>query len=223
MVRGARAALRCDVLVVDDGSADATAAAAQAAGARVLQHPFNLGVGAAIRSGFRVAAAGGYDIVLQLDGDGQHDVDDAAKLVERIESDAADVVVGSRFAAGYQVGRLRRVSMRYLSSVVSRQLGVRITDTTSGFRAFGKRAIERFALAYPSAYLSDTVEALLLAADWSFTVVEEPVRMRERQGGTPSATRVGSVFHFLRLSLVVLLHRVRRPLTQRGAAPDVQA
>lgn len=113
--------------------------------------------------------------------------------------------------------------MRFLSRIVSRRFGVTITDTTSGFRAFGKRAVERFARTYPSAYLSDTVEALLLAADWGLVVVEEPVRMHERQGGRPSATSARSVFHFLRLSLVVLLHRVRRPLTQRGAIGDVEA
>ncbi len=223
VVRGARARLQCDVLVVDDGSSDATAATARAAGAHVLQHPFNLGVGAALRSGFRIAADRGYESVVQLDADGQHDADEAMKLLERLDTGSFDIVIGSRFEAGYQAGRVRRLSMRMLARILSRRLGVRVTDTTSGFRAFGKRAIEQFARSYPTAYLSDTVEALLLAADWGFAVAEEPVRMHERQGGRPSATGAKSAFHFIRLLLVLVLHRVRRPLTRRGGLPDVEA
>src|SRR5205823_3493257 len=121
----------------------------------------------------------------------------------------------------YKTGVVRRVPMRVLSRVVCRQLGVTITDTTSGFRAFGGRAIERFARGYPTAYLSDTVEALLLAGDWGLIVTEQPVRMYERQGGRPSAGRLRSSFHLARLSLVLLLHRVRRPLILRGGPSDV--
>lgn len=222
VVRSAMQTLDCDVLVVDDGSSDTTASIARAAGAHVLQHPFNLGVGAALRSGFRVASDRGYETVVQLDGDGQHDADDALLLLERVETASVDIVIGSRFEAGYSAGHVRRASMRLLSRIVSRRLGVSITDTTSGFRAFGKRAIQQFARAYPTAYLSDTVEALLLAADWNFTVAEQPVHMHVRKGGRPSATNTRSAFHFLRLSLVLLLHGVRRPMIQRGEPPDVQ-
>jgi glycosyltransferase involved in cell wall biosynthesis len=216
VVRATLRALDCDVLVVDDGSSDRTAATARAAGALVLRHPFNLGVGAAIRTGFRYASERGYTRMLQVDADGQHDPVEAQRLLAPLEAQSADVVVGSRFAAGYQVGVVRRLSMRLLSRVVSRRLNVRITDTTSGFRAFGKRAIDRFSLSYPSVYLSDTVEALLLAGDWGLRVVEEPVRMRARMGGSPSAGGALSVMHLLRLFMVIALHRVRRPLTQRG-------
>jgi hypothetical protein len=132
-------------------------------------------------------------------------------------------VVGSRFESDYKTGAVRRIPMRILSRVVRRQLGVTITDTTSGFRAFGERAIERFARAYPTAYLSDTVEALLLAGDWGFIVTEQPVRMYERQGGKPSAGPLRSSFHLARLSLVLILHRVRQPLTLRGGPSDVEA
>ena len=211
VVRSAREHLHADVLVVDDGSTDRTADTAQAAGAYVLSHPFNLGVGAALRTGFRHAAAHGYTSVLQLDADGQHDAEFAPELTARLE-DGADVVVGSRFAAGFEVGRVRRLCMRWLSRVVSRQAGVRITDTTSGYRAFGKRAIERFAASYPTDYLSDTVEALLMAAAWQLKIAEVPVQMRPRQGGRPSAGSLASAFHLVRLSLVIALHRVRHPL-----------
>jgi glycosyltransferase involved in cell wall biosynthesis len=218
VVRGALDHLACDVLVVDDGSGDGTAAVARAAGALVLRHPFNLGVGAAIRTGFRYASERGYTTMLQLDADGQHDPSDARRLVERLHDEPADIVVGSRFAAGYRVGRLRRLGMRMLSNVVSRRLATPVTDTTSGYRAFGKRAVSSFSLAYPSAYLSDTVEALLLAGDWQLRVVEEPVRMHVRQGGRPSSGAALSALSFLRLALVILLHNVRRPLPPRGGS-----
>src|SRR5205807_6743706 len=104
-----------------------------------------------------------------LDADGQHDPTFASTLLAPLD-DGVDIVVGSRFAAGFDVGRLRRLCMRWLASIVSRRAGVSVTDTTSGFRAFGKRAVERFAVSYPTEYLSDTVEALLLAAAWQLEI-----------------------------------------------------
>jgi glycosyltransferase involved in cell wall biosynthesis len=206
------------VLVVDDGSIDSTSSLAREAGAYVLSHPFNLGVGAALRSGFRFASTRGYDTVVQIDGDGQHPPTEAARLLRALADSEADLVVGSRFASGYRVGWSRRVAMRWLARSVQRRLGVRITDATSGFRAFGPRSIERFTLAYPTAYLSDTVEALLLAGDWGLRVAEIPVEMRPRQGGVPSAQRTRSAFHLLRMILVIRLHRVRHPLDVRRSS-----
>ena len=215
VVRAARGSLGADVLVVDDGSHDRTAEIAQASGAWVLSHPFNLGVGAALRSGFRYAADHGYPTVLQLDGDGQHDSSFAAALLAPLE-DGADIVVGSRFDAGFEVGRARRLCMRWLARIVSRRAHVAITDTTSGFRAFGKRAVERFAVSYPTEYLSDTVEALMLAASWQLDIREVPVEMRPRQGGHPSTGSVKSLYHLIRLVLVIALDRVRLPIDHRS-------
>jgi glycosyltransferase involved in cell wall biosynthesis len=228
-----------DVLVIDDGSTDATAAIAQAAGASVLQHPFNMGVGAAIRSGIRFAAERGYSQVLQVDADGQHLPSECLRLLARLDGDGAgdgdvprapvDLVVGSRFAAGYsrhsagyEVSWLRRASMRILSRMVSRRAGTTVRDTTSGFRAFGPRSIALFARAYPSAYLSDTVEALLIAAAAGLDIAEEEVRMAERQGGAPSSNRWRSLLHLLRVMLVVALHRVREPLRERAPVSEVR-
>jgi glycosyltransferase involved in cell wall biosynthesis len=205
-----------DVVVIDDGSSDGTAAAARAAGASVLVHPFNIGVGGAIRTGLRYAASAGYERVIQIDGDGQHLPTEAARLLARLDETGADIVVGSRFAAGYTVSPLRRLSMRALSRMVSSRLGVRVTDTTSGFRAFGPNAIDVFASAYPTAYLSDTVEALLIAADRGLRVAEIDVRMSPRLGGAPSSGRLRSLWHLQRVVLVVLLHRFRHPPTNRG-------
>lgn len=209
VVSDTRRALGAEVVVVDDGSTDGTGDAARSAGGIVLRHPFNLGVGAAVRTGLRYALENGYETVLQLDGDGQHDPGDASLLLSRLEEGDVDVVVGSRFEFGYDLSRPRRTAMRLLSSIVSRRLGTRITDTTSGFRAFGGPAVRYFARVYPTDYLSDTVEALLLAADAGLRVAEVPVHMRCRTTGTASANAVVSTFHLVRLLLVVAVHRFR--------------
>lgn len=216
VVAEVRGALAAEVVVVDDGSTDATAAIARAAGARVLRHPFNLGVGAAVRTGLRYAVENGYETVLQIDGDGQHDPVEARLLLTVLERGDVDVVVGSRFEAGYALSPPRRMVMRLLSRIVSRRLGSTITDTTSGFRAFAGPAVGYFARVYPSDYLSDTVEALLLAADAGLRVTEVPVRMRRRTTGTASTNVVSATFHVLRLLLVVAVHRFRRKLAEAG-------
>ena len=210
VVEGIRRSLAATVVVVDDGSNDATGRLARRAGAVVLRHPFNLGVGAAVRTGLRYAVEHGYETVLQMDGDGQHDPADGAVLLTRLQQGEVDVVVGSRFEFGYSVGRARRLVMRFLASVVSRRLRTTITDTTSGFRAFGRRAVDHYAAVYPTDYLSDTVEALLLAADAGLVVAEVPVHMRRRSTGTASTNPVTGAFHVLRLLLVVAVHR-RQP------------
>ena len=216
VVRGARDHIGGSVLVVDDGSVDETAAVARAAGAAVLRHPFNLGVGAAVRSGLRYASEHGYTTVLQLDADGQHDPADGPRLVERLHEESADIVVGSRFGGTYRVRGFRRLGMRTLAKVVSRRLRTPLNDTTSGYRAFGKRAVDRLCRTYPSVYLSDTVEVLLMAGDWGFRVVEEPVRMHPRRGGRPSSGAGLSTMNFVRLVLVIVLHDIRRPMPRRG-------
>ncbi len=203
------------VLVVDDGSTDATSKVAREAGALVVRLPYNLGVGAAIRTGMRYAWQHGYDHVVQVDGDGQHDPEEAKKLIAAVTAGDVDLAVGSRFGSSYTIGRIRRIAMRYLARVASRRLGTTITDATSGFRAFGPRAVALFARSYPSDYLSDTVEALLLAADDGLRVIEIPTDMRPRQGGSPSANAWKSALHLVRLMFVISLHRFRRPLAKR--------
>lgn len=200
--------LDADVLVIDDGSTDDTAALARAAGATVLSHPFNLGVGAAIRTAIRYAVRHDYDIGVQLDADGQHPVEGVRVLLDGIAA-GHDLVVGSRFADGYRVGRSRRLAMRGLARVASRATSTSITDATSGFRAFSRTALDLFAKAYPSAYLSDTVEALLIAGQAGLDVYEAPVAMLERQGGSPSAGSLRSAMYLMRLYLVILIHPLR--------------
>ncbi|MFM8861451.1 MAG: glycosyltransferase family 2 protein [Acidimicrobiia bacterium] len=204
VVRALRAEGRWDVLVIDDGSVDGTADAAAVAGAMIAVHPENIGVGAAIGTGFRMAAERGYRAVVQVDADGQHDVESISDILAPVLADEADLVIGSRFAKGYELSRPRAVAMRLLSAVVSRRIGQRIGDTTSGFRAFGSAAIERFAVEYPSEYLSDTVEALLLAHASGLRIMERPVTMHQRAGGKASTGPMRSGYHLVRVLLIVL-------------------
>ena len=196
------------MLVIDDGSTDDTAALARAAGATVLSHPFNLGVGAAVRTAIRYAVRHDYDIGVQLDADGQHPVEGVAALLEGVAA-GHDLVIGSRFAEGYEIGRSRRLAMHGLARVASRATRTSITDATSGFRAFSRTALDLFAKAYPSAYLSDTVEALLIAGQAGLDVYETPVAMLARQGGSPSAGFLRSAMYLARLYLVILIHPLR--------------
>lgn len=194
-----------DVLVVDDGSADHTAEVAARCGARVAQLPFNLGVGGALRVGFLYAVRNGYDRAVQFDGDGQHDASQIDRLLASIDA-GADLVIGSRFADGstdYPIGRTRRAAMRLLGGLIRLFSGQRLTDTSSGFRAFSSRLIHFFALNYPVEYLGDTVEALLLAHYAGFDVTEIHVSMHSRSGGIPSTRNVRLAYHYLRLVVVL--------------------
>ena len=195
-----------DVLVVDDGSLDRTAAVARHAGVRVAQLPYNLGVGGALRTGFLFAVRNGYDRALQFDADGQHDPGEIKHLMTALDS-GADMVIGSRFTAAertYEVGRVRSGAMRILRLAVRWLSGQQISDTSSGFRAFSRPLLEFFAKNYPIEYLGDTVEALLLAHYAGFDVVEVPVQMRKRSGGTPSTRTFRLFYHYLRLLIVLV-------------------
>ncbi|SFC42912.1 Glycosyltransferase involved in cell wall bisynthesis [Nocardioides terrae] len=210
-VRSLRAAQPgIDVLVVDDGSSDGTAAEAARAGAIVCPLPFNLGVGGAMRAGYRYAVQHGYDVVAQVDADGQHD---GAYLPELIAAlDSADVVVGARFAGrgDYQVGFVRGLAMRLLAAVLSRLAGTRLTDVTSGFRVINRRALHIFATHYPAEYLGDTVESLVIALRTGCTVRQVPVEMRPRAGGRASQTPVRAAIYLARAVIALGLALVRR-------------
>lgn len=209
-----------DTLVVDDGSTDRTAEVAAAAGSAVARLPFNLGVGGAMRLGYRYAQQHGYDVAIQVDADGQHDPAYIPTLLERL--DEADLVIGARFdgEGDYQVRGPRRWAMRLLSVVLSRITRARLTDTTSGFRACNRPLIEFFARWYPVEYLGDTVESLVGAARCGFTVRQVPVAMRARTTGRPSASPVKAMIYLVRAGLVLLLAIIRRmPGELRDLAP----
>lgn len=198
-----------DILVVDDGSRDRTASEAQAAGAIVLTMPFNTGVGAAMRLGFLYAVRNGYDAVVQLDADGQHDPRSIRTLLDALVG--ADVVVGSRFQGSDLGGtsRWRRIVMRGIALAVSLLCRTRITDTTSGFRAAGPSAVPVWASHYPAEYLGDTIESLVIAHRAGLRIAEVPVVMRARQGGRPSQSLLTASLYVGRSFLVLLLAAVR--------------
>lgn len=208
-----------DVLVVDDGSTDATAAVARGQGVPVAVLPFNLGVGGALQTGFRYAVVHRYDRAIQFDADGQHDPTQVAALLAPLD-EGADLVIGSRFAAPeagseYDVGRLRGGAMAILRLAVRALSGRKFSDTSSGFRAFSAPLLDFYAADYPNEYLGDTVEALLLACQAGFRVVEVPVTMRTRAAGTPSTQNLKLAYHYLR-ALVSLLSRA--PVRRRQRA-----
>ena len=199
-----------DVLVVDDASTDATRATALAAGAQVVTLSVNLGVGGAMRTGYRFAVEHGYDQVLQVDGDGQHDSSQAGLLLAALED--ADLVIGARFAGtgDYDVRGPRRWSMRLLARTLSRRTGVTLTDTTSGFRATGPRATQLFARHYAAEYLGDTVEAIVLAHHAKLRITQVPVAMRPRTTGRPSAHPFQATLYLARVVLALVLAAVRK-------------
>ncbi len=209
---GLRAAsLPLDVVVVDDGSTDDTASIAAANGAVCLQLPFNLGIGGALRTGFRYAIENGYQRGIQFDADGQHDPEQIAALLEPLDH-GADMVVGSRFAGAgaYQVGRSRGLAMNILRWAIRRLAGQRFTDTSSGFRSFGPDVLDMFAHEYPIEYM-DSVEALVMACRAGFDVREVPTVMHERTGGVASNRSFRLAYHYVR----VLVSLANTPKTHR--------
>ena len=196
-------------LVVDDGSTDGTFAVASRAGARVVVLPFNLGVGGAMRVGFKYALANGFSNVVQIDSDGQHDPASVVALLEAL--DTSDLVLGARFAGEgeYAVRGPRRWAMRVLAFTLSRTARTELTDTTSGFRASGPRAVRLFADHYPAEYLGDTIEALVIAVRAGLVVRQIPVSMRPRAGGVPSHNPFKAAAYLGRAAVALVFALVR--------------
>ncbi|MDH3306776.1 MAG: glycosyltransferase family 2 protein [Acidimicrobiia bacterium] len=206
-IAGVVAAVRtqgCTPVVVDDGSSDRTAANARAAGAVVLSHPVNSGVGAALRTGFAYAVKKGATRVIQVDGDGQHDPTAIPDLLAAADS-GHDLVIGTRFGSGgFEGHRMRRVPMRLLAALVSRRTRTTIDDATSGFRVISEPLLSVFAVDYPAEYLSDTVEAVLLASRRGASITQVPVEMAARSAGDPTSS-VRAAGHLLRVLLAIVM------------------
>lgn len=199
-----------DLLVIDDGSTDDTAAVASAAGARVLRMPYNLGVGGALRAGYKYAWREGYDQTIQVDADGQHDPADVPRILAGLST--ADISIGARFAGegDYEARGPRRWAMGLLAAALSRASGVRLTDVTSGFRAANRATILQYTRHYPAEYLGDTVDSLMTAVRAGYTVTQVPVAMRPRQGGTPSAHPWKATVYLTRSLFALLIASTRR-------------
>lgn len=206
-----------DVLVVNDGSTDATSTIASHAGATVLNLPFNLGVGGAMRAGFKYAQRLGYKTVIQVDADGQHDPRNIREVLNGLND--ADISIGARFAnrGDYTVSGPRKWAMKFLAAVLSGLAKTPLTDVTSGFRAGNERAIAQYLDHYPAEYLGDTIDSLVVAIRSGLTVTQVPVEMRPRQGGTPShhpfkaAVYLGRSFFALAFALTRRRSRLALP------------
>lgn len=221
------AAPNFDVLVVDDGSSDATADVAAQAGAAVLRMPYNLGIGGAMQGGYIFALERGYEVAVQVDGDGQHDPHHLHDLLSRLQSDPElNMVTGSRFldpqGEGYRSSATRRIGIRVFSWVVSLITRQRVTDPTSGFRMTNRRGIELFARDYPHDY--PEVEAILLMHAHRLRSCEIPVLMRPRLTGESAISSTQSVYYMVKVLLAVFVGLFRRRPTieppKRAAAAE---
>lgn len=211
VVREAREAMPAAlVVVVNDGSRDGTSAAARAEGAVVLDLPCNLGIGAAVQTGYQYALRRGCRTAVQVDGDGQHIPSEIPRLLGPL-AEGADLVVGSRFVepGDYRAPWMRRLGIIFFSSAVTLLTGRRFKDTTSGFRAANRRVIEYFARHYPSDYPEP--EAILLLSRAGFVVREVPARFRERGGGRSSITPLDGFFYMGKVFLALVMGTLRRP------------
>jgi glycosyltransferase involved in cell wall biosynthesis len=208
-----------DVVVVDDGSSDGTADAAAAAGATVVRLPFNLGIGAAVQTGFRYALEQDYDVAVRLDGDGQHDPSELPKLLEPLERGEADVVTGSRFRGEgtYRPPLGRRLGITWFAKLVSLLSRQQVTDTTSGFQALNRSAISLFARDYPSDY--PEVEATVLLLKHRLRLTEVQVEMRERETGSSSITFLRSLYYAVKVTLALFVGIARRSAVPTEGSP----
>jgi glycosyltransferase involved in cell wall biosynthesis len=212
-----------DVLVVDDGSTDDTARLSRAAGARVVRAPFNLGIGGAVQTGFVFAREAGYDLMVQVDGDGQHDPGELGKLLDAM-TPGVDMVCGSRFLkkGEYLAPISRRAGIHIFAWLLSRFVGQAVTDPTSGFRLYNRRAIKLFADDYPHDY--PEVEAVLMLHHHHLRMCEVPVRMFQRGGGSSSISSGKSVYYMVKVLLALFIGLARkRPVVEAGDRAPVAA
>jgi len=217
---------RFDVLVVDDGSTDDTAAMAALAHARVLQLPFNLGIGGAVQAGFVFAREHRYDYMAQVDADGQHEPGELERLVGAMNrSPAVDMVCGSRFLTQdhhYPAPVSRRTGIHVFAALLSRVVEGRVSDPTSGFRLYNRRAIELFARDYPHDY--PEVEAILMLHNHRLRMREVPVKMYARGGGVSSISTGKSAYYMVKVLLALLVGLARRrPVVEPGDRAPVSA
>ncbi len=199
-----------DILVVNDGSTDATGDIARREKVILLEHPYNMGIGTSMQTGFLYGLRNGYDIAIQVDGDGQHPPQYIPDLISPILNGESDVVIGSRYLGrgGFQSSALRRTGIRFFSLLNLGLTGKKVTDPTSGFRAYNLKAIALVAEEYPPDY--PEAESLVLFHKHKIHFMEIPVKMRERQGGSSSINSVRSVYYMLKVTLSMILSKLKR-------------
>jgi len=199
-----------DIIVIDDGSTDSTSRRVPPP-AKVVTLPFNLGIGGAMQTGFRYAAMHGYDVAIQVDGDGQHPPEEVKRLIDHLIESKSDMVVGSRFIepSGYPQTLARMTGIRFLLAWIRILSGRSFTDCTSGFRAVNRRVINAFAHWYPDDYPEP--EVILLLQRGKYVINEIPVRMEERTTGITSIPLTRGLFYVIKVSIALLLDTMRNP------------
>lgn len=198
-----------DILVIDDGSKDNTANVARSLGCPVVSLPVNLGIGGAVQTGLMYAVEHDYQYGIQFDADGQHIAGEIKKILDAVENGVADVAIGSRFLSegGFRSSVARRMGIRIFQYVISTAIRQKITDSTSGFRAYNLKAMRFLALDYPCDY--PEVEAVVVLAKNRFIIKEVPVLMRERQGGVSSINRLQSIYYMIKVLLTIFMSIAR--------------
>lgn len=197
-----------DYLVVNDCSTDKTADVLEAYDANYVSLPLNLGIGGGVQTGYKYALKYGYDVAIQIDGDGQHDTSYLMDVIKPIEQNQADIVIGSRFIEkkGFQSSGMRRIGIRFLSKLIYLCCGASVHDATSGFRAVNQKYIKLYANEYPTDYPEP--EAIVRASLEGARVAEVPVIMKERESGKSSIYAWRSVYYMIKVSLAIILCRL---------------
>jgi glycosyltransferase involved in cell wall biosynthesis len=210
VIAAAKRALDAEILVIDDGSQDGTQAKALAAGVRCISLPVNAGIGVAEQVAFMVAAEEGFEALIRIDGDGQHPPEALPLIAATLAEEDADLVVGSRYVNGYRQphGKLRRLGTRFLSAMLRASCGVAVTDATSGFRGYSRRAIEVFACDYPDDF--PEVEAILDAGHMGMRVREVPMAALGREYGDSVIKPSVAVYYMSKVSLSIAVGVLRK-------------
>ncbi|OGX24819.1 MAG: hypothetical protein A3D10_07100 [Omnitrophica WOR_2 bacterium RIFCSPHIGHO2_02_FULL_48_11] len=200
-----------DILVVNDGSKDGTAQEAGRTPVAVISLPFNLGVGGAVQTGFQFALQNHYDVAVQVDGDNQHDVSFLPALLSPVLQNGSDIAIGSRFIQpflGYRSSLIRRVGIHFFAHLISFLTQYSISDPTSGFRAYNRRAIQAFAADYPHDFPEP--EAIVTAKRLGLKVVEVPVQMRKRMAGNSSIRYLNTLYYMIKVTFAILLNMIKK-------------
>lgn len=197
------------ILVVDDGSRDSTSQAARGAGAVVVRLPFNLGIGVTVQTGIIYALEHGFGYMLRLDGDGQHDPQDIRHFFDFLREREVDLLIGSRFirGEGFRSSLPRRLAIGFLNRMIGLLTGFRVTDATSGYRVYSRRAMEKFRWFYPDDYPEP--ESIIMLHNWKMQVAEVPVTMKARPTGSSSITFLRSIYYMIKVTMAILLDRIR--------------
>lgn len=199
-----------DYVIINDCSTDRTKQICEQKGYNIVNLPINLGIGGAVQTGYKYAYINGYDVAVQVDGDGQHDPEFLNEMAKYIEKNKVDMVIGSRFIEkkGFQSSVARRMGIKFFSTLIKVLTGAVITDPTSGLRMVGRNVMEIFAKDYPRDYPEP--ESVVAVLRKNLVVKEIPVIMHERGGGVSSISPKKSIYYMIKVTLAILIERIRK-------------